>query len=225
MSHGGAGPAPLRGADAAAVPFTKTGRMRIVTDAHGPAVVPTARRGGFHRAGRWCTAALMAGAVLALSAGPAPARDSSALTDYPQTPAPVIAPGTSGQVVIGLKNTSPTEDVIHDGVPTYGDTGKMYLSMYADTMHGMTFADNTLTPVGGAPGPWSCTLNSDRTGLNCVSDYIGVLVPAGGTAQWQVNITVPPSAPKDSTLIAGPILLTYHYNCVVSYVTEPFRVR
>ncbi|GGP56542.1 hypothetical protein [Streptomyces melanogenes] len=162
----------------------------------------------------------MAGAALALSAGPALAKDSSALTDYPQTPAPVIAPGTSGQVVIGLKNTSPTEDVIHDSVPTYGDTGKMYLSMYTDTMHGMTFADNTLTPVGNAPGPWSCTLNSDRTGLNCVSDYTGVLVPAGGIAQWQVNVTVPPSAPKDSTLTAGPILLTYHYNCVVSYVTN-----
>ncbi|GGP91483.1 hypothetical protein [Streptomyces melanogenes] len=62
--------------------------------------------------------------------------------------------------------------------------------------------------------PCGRRLPETETGLQCTSDYKGVVVPAGGTVQWQVNLEVLPDAPRNTTLEYGNnVSLNYLCGC------------
>ncbi|WHM40991.1 hypothetical protein [Streptomyces sp. BPTC-684] len=153
-----------------------------MVDGWEPAGTPGARqahgRVGIRRIGRWCAAALAVGSAVVLGAGPASAAPLPGLVVYPEYN--VIEKGTTGPAKFGYVNTS---DV------SYTNDGRMRMELYAPSE--AYFADRTLTPLGNAPGPWTCTWPLNRKVLHCYSDYKGVMFPAGQTTLWQVNVTVP----------------------------------
>ncbi|WHM40992.1 hypothetical protein [Streptomyces sp. BPTC-684] len=147
-------------------------------------------------------------AGVALSSGPALALASiPGLVDQPQDPVAVIAPGTTGTVTFGLKNTT-GEDFTSDGKDAAGN-GLLRITVGAP--QGTTLADKTLTQVVGAPGPaWDCSQYSDSTHLDCIADFKGVVLAAGQTTQWRVNITVPSGVPNDAL---AESLAYFQYYC------------
>ncbi|WP_190094485.1 hypothetical protein [Streptomyces melanogenes] len=152
---------------------------------------------------------------MALSSGPALAKDQGPGIDYPEVPTAVIAPGQTGPVTFGIKNTTETS-ITSDG-PTH---------LTVTAPNGTVFADNTVTPIGTAAGPWSCTLKYSNTWMDCTSDYKGVIVPAGEVWQWRVNITVNSNAPYDDTPVPGFASLYYPSGGqVVWNATGPASVR
>lgn len=147
---------------------------------------------------RRAAAALAVTGVLALAA-PALAADpmpkevgpqpKSAMAIHGQTA--VIEPGTTGQVRFGM--------VSFGGYPSV--TKDWQMNMYAP--EGTTFADATLTAVGGSPGPWHrCDLVQKDTFLVCYSDDPRSMA-LNTVQQWQVNIKVPADAPAGTRLNGG----------------------
>lgn len=199
-----------------------------MADVQRPTGTPMAGGAGrgsmVRRAGRWSVAALLVGSALTVGAAPEPADTplselvdlgalqalltpgvaqapatappSLVLTDHPNEPQAAIAPGASGQARIGLLNNNDA-DAVNDG--------RMYMEIWAP--YWSRFTDVTLTPVDGALGGWDCHGDQgvegqpyESTILKCSSDAQGVLVPAGGTAYWQVNMKVYGDAPADTVL-------------------------
>lgn len=172
---------------------------------------PARPRTALARPGGRLAAALAAGAALALATSPAQA-DAAAqayaaarahfperLADTPQDPLPVIAPGATAPVRIGLRNTSDWNGENY---------GRMKVVLYAPGT--ARFADDTLAPVGDALGPWRCHRSIDARQLFCVSDYKGVVVPAGQLSQWQVNLAVPADVPYGTQRLDGFAMLSYN---------------
>lgn len=201
-----------------------------MADVQRPAGTPMADGAGrgrtVRRAGRRWAAALLVGSALTVGAAPAPADAPSSelidlgvlqalltpsaaqaqpaaaqppsphLVNHSDEPAGVIAPGASGQARVGLRNTGDADAV---------NSGRMYMELWAPA--GSRFTDVTLTPVDGALGGWTCRGDQgvegqpyESTILKCGSDAQGVVVPAGGTAFWQVNMKVSGDAPADTVL-------------------------
>ena len=172
---------------------------------------PSARRGALLRAGKWCAAALAASAALAVGTGPVPATAAPAPgtpqpywgTDSPQRPIALIKPGSSGPVTFGIKRTK--------GLPSRVD--KLTLTVYSPEL--MRLADTTVTPVGDAPGGWSCRmyhgmtpLKQDGTHMVCTSAYSGQ--PPAKEWHWKVNIAVPAELPAGTRSANGWASLRLH---------------
>ncbi|WHM40873.1 hypothetical protein [Streptomyces sp. BPTC-684] len=173
-----------------------------MTDVREPAASPRPRRAA-GRGVRWCTGALVAGAALALGASPALAQGGDPSVDYPQDPVAVIAPGQTGEVKFGLKN--PTTDFT-------GESTQDQLHMHLYAPAGTAFADDTVTPVGQAPGPWRCVRYSS-TETHCDSEYNGVIASPGEVRQWKVNLTVAPDASYGTTLSQGGRVSFSYVDC------------
>ncbi|GGP86439.1 hypothetical protein [Streptomyces melanogenes] len=168
-----------------------------MTDPQRPVTPPAPRRRTTpRRTDKWLAVALAAVAATVLGAAPAHADDTDPSVGHPDDPVTVIAPGTTGTVTIGVRNN--TAD--WNGRST-GD--HMSLTVFAP--RGTMFADATLTPVGEAPGPWTCQVYAAYgeiynygPQLFCTSPYQGAVVPPGEVRQWQFHLTVPADAPNDA---------------------------
>ncbi|GGP86434.1 hypothetical protein [Streptomyces melanogenes] len=155
---------------------------------------------------RLAAVALAVGAVVGPAVGPAQAQ-ATARAGFPERlvdasgdyPLPVIPPGTSGPARIGLKNTSDWSGENY---------GRMKFTINAPST--ARFTDSTLAPVGDAPGPWACHRSVDARQLFCVSEYKGVVVPAGQVRQWQVNLQVPADLPYGVQQRSGLAWLSYN---------------
>lgn len=130
--------------------------------------------------------------------------------DYPQDPAPVIAPGTRGEVTFGVRNTTGTSGVSDGEKPWAGGPGQMMFGLYAP--RGAVFPqDAKVTPVGNAIA-WSCTRQAENY-LWCTSDYKGEVVPPGTTMQWKVDVEVPYYEPYNETLTSTDSFFIYWGDC------------
>ncbi|MER6381019.1 hypothetical protein [Streptomyces sp. NPDC001250] len=172
---------------------------------------PSVRRDAPRRAGKWCVAALAAGAALALGGGPAPATAAPAPgapqpywgTDSPQRPIALIKSGASGPVSFGIKATK--------GMPSRVDD--LTLTVYSPEL--MRLADTKVTPVGRAPGGWSCRMfhgmtpmTHNGTHMVCTSRYSGP--PPAKEWRWKVNIAVPAELPAGTRSANGWASLRLH---------------
>ncbi|GHD98143.1 hypothetical protein [Streptomyces alanosinicus] len=144
------------------------------------------------RPAHWCVAVLAAGAALALGGGLAPATAAPVAgapvpywgTDSPQRPIALIKPGASGPVTFGIKRTKDLPSRVNG----------LTLTVYSPEL--MRLADATVTPVGHAPGGWSCRMYDGMTPvthngrhMSCTSRYSG---PAPAEEwRWKVNLAAP----------------------------------
>lgn len=157
------------------------------------------RRARLQRAGQGCAAALVAGAAVALSTGPALAAAPSQSSVPPSQwgePLPVvedslpfISRGSSGQTTFGIKGTEAT--------PT--EVKGLTMRLYAPE-HTWLPKDAKPLPLDGAPGGWECNVTlgmepaTDEQGgdrMTCTTDYAGPLPAAGAQWRWQVNCRIP----------------------------------
>ncbi|MFC7900202.1 hypothetical protein ACFUV1_08605 [Streptomyces griseoincarnatus] len=138
---------------------------------------------------------LMAGSALLVSPPSMAAEPRPQLVDAAEAPDP-IAPGASGTAVVGLRNVGHV-DARNDG--------QMYMELWAPRYS--YFTAPTLTPVGDAPGGWSCKGDAAVEGrpykstiLKCSSDKKGVVAAAREAVRWKVQMSVSPQAPADTVL-------------------------
>ncbi|ANP49436.1 hypothetical protein J2Z21_006123 [Streptomyces griseochromogenes] len=192
----------------------------MMTDVRRPAGAParpgaerplSVRRGVLRRAGKWCAAVLAASAALTLGAGPVPATAAPRTgtpqpywgTDRPQSPATLIKPGSSAPVTFGIKKTG--------NLPSRVD--KLTLAVYSPEL--MRLADTKVTPVGTAPGGWSCRMfhgmtpmEHNGTHMICTSSYSGP--PPAEEWHWKVNIAAPAELPAGTRSANGWAALRLH---------------
>ncbi|MFC7220965.1 hypothetical protein ACFQLX_22820 [Streptomyces polyrhachis] len=155
---------------------------------------PTTNGARRRRAARWCGAAATAGA-LALSASPAAAADAPpVLWGEPVVQSaeslPFIARSSSGEVWFGLKGSQEAPTHVH----------KLVMRVY--TPEHTRLVENSLTPVGDAPGGWSCTgalgsvpMESGGDRMECTTDYHGALPATGQEWGWKIKVAVPEGWP------------------------------
>jgi hypothetical protein len=177
----------------------------MMTDVRWPAATPATRgtegrrirrRAGLQRAGKWCAAALVAGATVALSAVPATAAYPSRADSPPSlwgdpitTPLesmPFIPRESSGDVTFGLTGTEDTPTQVKQ------------LTMRVYSPEHTRLENATLTALDGTPGGWTCKMSlgmkqtegvGDR--MVCTTDYTGPLPAKGQAWRWAVRILVP----------------------------------
>ncbi|MGV4987011.1 hypothetical protein ACVB8X_25800 [Streptomyces sp. NRAIS4] len=158
---------------------------------------------------RWGAAVLAAGAALTLGSGPVPATAAPGTpqphwgTDSPQRPIALIKSGASGPVTFGITKTG--------DLPSRVD--KLTLTVYSPEL--MRLADTKVTPVGKAPGGWSCRMYDGMTPMEhngkhmvCTDRYSGP--PPAKEWHWKVNIAVPAELPAGTRSANGWASLRLH---------------